>query len=58
MSENPSERKCLGDAEIKSLAIQSIDMIRPMHLRICDVRRVLHCAIDALEYIVLREKTE
>lgn len=40
----------------RELAIKVIDLLRPERLRIREVKQVLHCALEALDWVPLREK--
>lgn len=45
-------------AELDAIALEVIDMLRPKHLRICEVKNVLQLAMMKIECVVLREKAE
>ena len=40
----------------RELATAIVDMLRPYHLTIFDIRRILRLTDQRLEYVVLREK--
>lgn len=50
--------KRYSDEELKAIAIEIIDLLRPKHLRITDIRKVLSHISDLLEFVVVREKKE
>lgn len=42
--------------ELKEIATSLIEFMRPMHLRVFEIRNVLKMTYDLLDYIMLREK--
>lgn len=50
--------KRYSDEDLKAIAIEIIDWLRPKHLRITDIRKVLNHISDLLEFVVVREKQE
>lgn len=45
-------------AELNEIASEIIDMLRPKHLRVFEIRQVLNMAMEKTDCIVLREKSE
>lgn len=52
------QEKVYSEDDLKEIAKEIIDMLRPKHLRVCDIKKILRYAIEKTEYIVLRERAE
>lgn len=50
--------KFYNNDDLKEIAIEIIDMLRPKHLRVKEIKEILSIAIAMTENIVLREKIE
>lgn len=50
--------KIYHDKELKEIAMEIMDSLRPKHLRVCEIKKVLKFANELTECIVLREKME
>lgn len=44
--------------DLNKIASEIIDMLRPKHLRVFEIRQILNMAMEKTDCIVLREKTE
>ena len=49
-------QKVYSEEDLISIAREVIDLLRPKHLTIRDVRNVLQCANKLLDFMVIREK--
>ena len=47
-----------NEQEIRDIAAEVLDSLRPRHLTVCQIREVARAIIDLTDYIVLREKPE
>lgn len=50
--------KFYSDDELKEIAVEIIDSLRPKHLRVCDIRKIMRYGYELIECVVLREKVE